>query len=662
MAQYGRGRGTTQTRSSGGGEHRMSAAASALMARPASPGKRMVTRSQTKGIAPIEQLQLLNEPSQDSSFHSITAKRRYRPRGFLSANVSTDESSSEVKRMRNEAPAVGGMLRCVCDGFLTSPQEVLLQCRVCANYCHPACVGVDHLEVRLRLREGNFVCPRCEPSVRPALSHRREEGAAASVSSATTSGMLLGAGTHALPSFQSYTPETIAALSTPAPRQSTLRLQEVPDVFPANVEVLRRAMDLLRFMLTKLLPYTILDLPHTVITEMQVAEALRCCERAVRDATLSASYPLYCIREVRAALHPYVQGALLQGPNTANQPQICSLICSNGMDLYGNLKRTITQLKSALQRGHTSIQSLCEQFELEDGTASSNMSAAEFVDACLGINDVSEFVHITLSATHEDFQGQQLATLLFTLELLRWSIRGRRKAFLNMAIEKKLVPAPESRRPPGRKAASTSASSSTSSTSGSSATAAVPTRVEYITPVASRRLYRRLGFLDVYPRTDPATGKPTWTAKEADMGRVMIQFDFNTAALRVAAILEERFIARGVKFPSHLSLIRGVPGSPSMAPLFGSSHRLTPDSSPQSRPSSSTASTPSANRVHIHFVDEEEKKLSVRSSPSRAEVSPRLSTSPRGAPSATSTRLSTVGAPSLLSTISRSLGFGASEV
>lgn len=98
------------------------------------------------------------------------------------------------------------------------------------------------------------------------------------------------------------------------------------------------------------------------------------------------------------------------------------MILSNGMDVYGNLKPTITQLKSAINR--KSVDPLC---------------LTNTMQACLGIVDVSGFVHITISATHSKHQRRGLAKLLMSMELLKWALRGRTRAFLNMAIEKKLV-------------------------------------------------------------------------------------------------------------------------------------------------------------------------------------------------------------------------------
>lgn len=424
----------------------------------------------------------------------------------------------------------------------------------------------------------------------------------------------------------------------PAPRQAPQRLREVTDSFPHNVDVLVHALRAVQHIATRVLPYGILELPHTPLVETQVKQCMECCEVAVSEATLSASYPMYCLREVRAALHSYVQGVLLEVPVQEGEPlesshlvpattrtsssssvpfsppwtssvspkeekknipppitsehqavatlpssspqsrRIVSLLFTNGMDYYGNLKPTITQLKSAIQRGHITKAELYKRVKAVDALYPEDPYPPHlhhFVDHCLAITDVSDFVHITLSATHPSYQGQRLATILFTLELLKWSIRGRRRAFLNMAIEKHVVPVegngkiekeeeekkkekegPQKSGPVGVEKKKRIASSSSSpppkgSSSSSSSTTSTSTghRMEFVAPAASRRLYQRFGFREIHPRVDPLTGKSRFTPLEADMGRVMVNFDIPTAALRAAAWLEREYMGSSHKVP-----------------------------------------------------------------------------------------------------------------
>eukprot|EP00796_Vickermania_ingenoplastis_P007488 gene7488-5275_t len=646
-----------------------------------------------QGVATSPQQPQLASPFRGSTSPFLLGGDRGFPRGGSAISPALQQQQQQQQRQ----PLVGGLVRCVCNAFLTSSNESLLECRVCRNLCHPACVGVDHLEIRLLRREGSFVCPYCLPSETTVAAvggavHRSQQQqqqqqqvpprsflsfppASADVgrngmgagphddrttgndgsSSSTAEGptqrrrrlcstRLAAPSTEALlgesssggsgapmisSSFPSSAPTSSSSSSSsssrerggigessaaaaavasspspsfpsscfsptslpPAPRQAPLKLREVPDVFPPNCDVLRKALRLVQFIATRLLPYTILELPHAPLSPQQVEECLQCCEAAVADATLSSSYPVYCLKEVRAALHPYVQGALLEAPypppftdtSSTSAPasateaevpspsltaapmkrrvgrpraaprtplpapptfaprprRVASLIFTNGMDLYGNLKITITHLKSALQRGITTkedLQDLCNRAD----DALQLPRAPTFVEECLQIADVSDFVHVTLSATHPGYQGYRLATILFTVELLKWSIRGRRRAFLNMAIEKKVVCDPPAQ--PGGHATQ---------------------RVEYRAPLASRRLYRRFGFRDVHPRVDPVTGAERWTPKEADMGRVMVNFDIPQAALEAAARLESWYRAQ---HHAHRSSISSLPvGSDSSA-------------------------------------------------------------------------------------------------
>lgn len=673
--------------------------------------------------------------------HRGTARR-----GTHGSSSSVSSSSGDEPSRHPPPPPRGGVLRCVCNAFLLSPKESLLECRHCRNYCHPSCVGVDHLEVRLRLREDSFVCPFCMTPI-PSSTHpstslsssstltfsmariakerrntdsppystdaqaaniKNEEGEenskrkelllnkeregwdngtraptshywseapsagsphlqSSTISSRITSFIkndetkrdntntmsTVSAGvdtsvssssvdTCSLPPYaggvlmhslgQNVAPSSWSgekqmsfspAALPPVPRQAPQRLREVPDVFPSNIKVLFQALQKVQHIITKILHCSILELPHTPLTESQVEECMECCKLAVSEATLSATYPMYCLREVRTALHPYVQGTLLVSPvhpsgslsaagNSSSTPaspsttvsslahlssqevgkgkekesavgkghsvppllppaerHIVSLIFTNGMDHYGNLKSIITQLKSAIQRGHITKAELNKRLKAVDERYPEDTSPPHlhhFVESCLGITDVSDFVHITLSATHPSYQGQRLATILFTLELLKWSIRGRRRAFLNMAIEKHVVRVGEEETlynedgevrerngpkslPTGLKNPQTFACSSPSSPPPKTGNTTLPAhtpgaayRIELLTPPASRRLYHRFGFREVYPRTDPKTGKPRFTSREADMGRVMVNFDIPTAALRAAAWLELQYM------------------------------------------------------------------------------------------------------------------------
>ncbi|KAH9597084.1 hypothetical protein LSM04_002067 [Trypanosoma melophagium] len=343
---------------------------------------------------------------------------------------------------------VGGVLRCICTAYLLSKQETLLECHRCRNWCHPACVGVDHAELRRYQSENTYVCPFCTGV------YKRKRGE--------------------------------APAQAPAPRQLPQRLREVPDQLPfGSVTQLRHLMKITK-RAAQQAGFVVIDLPEKELTPKMEKECLECCEDAIKSATFSEQYPAYCLKEVRAQPHPYVQGTLLRCIKTG---RIVSMVLSNGMDVYGNLRTTITQLKSGINRG------LIDQ-----------KHQTSFMAACTKLTDVSEFVHITLSATHRDYQRRGLARMLMVLDLTKWALRGRTRAYLNMALEKRIVDDGQ--------------------------------RLEYIVSPASRGLYESFGFRDVYPRFDRETDEARWTPKETDMGRVMAHLNFVQDLVKVASRYE----------------------------------------------------------------------------------------------------------------------------
>ncbi|AIN98755.1 hypothetical protein LPMP_241220 [Leishmania panamensis] len=510
-------------------------------------------------------------PTTSTFAHTLPAPRESTPGSSALASTRISSAFSPATAMAGDTTAtadgsggrfsalsqrvvIGGLLRCICTAFLVSPSETLLECSRCRNWCHPACVGVDYEELRLHQRQRDFLCPFCTETATPASASTSLPYTAAtslpttphilsppSPGSQIPASITTSLGESIKVVFSPVTPpavaqmravpadladsttaaavstpvksvavaqtgggrcigySTVAAMSAPpalppppisssplssfplvipqppAPRQPPLKLREVPDKSPpaplaSELQCLIRTVEDTAHQMG----YKMLHLPAHKLTEQQVAECLECCTEAIHDATFSADYPAYCLREVQNCRHPYVQGTVLQ---SQADERICSLILSSGRDLYGNLKSTITQLKRSLQRGLLDTSAL-----------------TPFMAECMAIVDVADFVHITLSATHVQHQRKGLARLLMTMELLKWSLRGRNRAFLNMAIEKRLVD--------------------------------FGSRIELASPAASKRLYESFGFVEVYPRYDPVTGKERWTAKEADMGRVMANLNF----------------------------------------------------------------------------------------------------------------------------------------
>ncbi|ESL06241.1 hypothetical protein TRSC58_06087 [Trypanosoma rangeli SC58] len=360
---------------------------------------------------------------------------------------------------------VGGVLRCICTAYLVSTQETLLECHRCRNWCHPACVGVDHAELRRYQVENSFVCPFCT-GMHKRL--RRES-------------------------------------QSPAPRQPPLRLREVPDRLPFGSVMQLRHLLRIATRAAHEAGFVVIDLPVMLLTATMEKECLECCEEAIKEATFSDQYPAYCLKEVRERVHPYVQGTLLRCTQTG---RVVSMVLSNGMDVYGNLRHTITQLKSGINRG---------LIDRRHQTA--------FMASCAKLTDISDFVHITLSATHRDYQRRGLARMLMVIDLLKWALRGRTRAYLNMALEKRVVD------------------------SG--------TRLECVASPASRRLYESFGFRDVYPRFDRETDEARWTPKEVDMGRVMAHMNFVEDVVQIAM----RYEADGAKADARHGRAAAVAGT-----------------------------------------------------------------------------------------------------
>ncbi|KAH8604531.1 hypothetical protein ERJ75_001709700 [Trypanosoma vivax] len=209
-------------------------------------------------------------------------------------------------------------------------------------------------------------------------------------------------------------------------------------------------------------------------------QCLECCTEAIREATFSEQYPIYCLKEVWPQAHPYVQGTLLRCNSTE---RIVSMVLSNGMDVYGNLRPTLTQLKGGINRGI---------IERKHQTS--------FMAACAKPTDIFDFVHITLSAKHKDYQRRGLARMLMVIDLLKWSLRGRTRAYPNGTGEEGA----------GRR-----------------------TRLECVASPYSRRLYESFGFRDVYPRFDRDTDEQRGHRRSV-YGRVMAHLNFVPDLMRIA--------------------------------------------------------------------------------------------------------------------------------
>lgn len=349
--------------------------------------------------------------------------------------VAADATSSHATSAsaQQTVASVRGGFRCVCDSYFVSTHEEMLECKRCLNWCHASCMNVEI--AHLRSIRPNFVCGFCTGEAKKKRSRDDDSS-------------------------------TIKA--------PCVKLTEFADRSPLNAEILKSALTRMHnYAFAKGYEVIYADHEHPgVISDSMVDNALACCASAIHSATFSESYPSYCINELRAPPHKYLQGCFMRCRSTR---RIVSLVTSNGMDNYGNLRQTITQIRCHAKR--------------------SKVPLSEFSEQCMSINDVSSFVHICLIATHPTFRGRGLAKILIAIELLRWALRGRESVYLNMALDKKVE----------------------------------GNRLVCSVSPASRRLYDVFGFRDVYARkSDAATGSALdrWTSKEADMGRVLANINF----------------------------------------------------------------------------------------------------------------------------------------
>lgn len=258
----------------------------------------------------------------------------------------------------------------------------------------------------------------------------------------------------------------------PSPR-ALAKLVEVPDKLPPNTLPWRRHQDALG-KLAAAADVEIINLPNkTYFTDAVIEECIDCCSSAIRDATFSESYPRYCLREIANAGHAYLQGSLLR---CKKAKRVVALVLSNGMDPYGNIRTTLATTRKTATAAAS-------------GTAEAKRE--EMLENLRSTPELSDLVHFTLIATHPDFRGHGYAKMLMVNEMLKWVLRGRNRAFLNMALEKHV------------------------NDKG---------KVYCTVNAASQRLYEVFGFMEVAPKYGN-DGEFRYTAKEADMGRVMANVD-----------------------------------------------------------------------------------------------------------------------------------------
>ena len=326
------------------------------------------------------------------------------------------------------------------------------------------------------------------------------------------------------------------------------------------------------------------------LTDDTISECLECCRSAIANATFSESYPDYCLRELQAFPHKYLQGTFAR----CNQSKkIIAFVITNGMDEYGNLKGSLGQLRQAQSKALAATNGIAISSPTSPtssqhgfpavpssalvGGAGTTVTNTGFTEECLKIGDISDFVHVTLIATHESHRGKGLGKKLMLADSLRWLLRGRTRAYLNMALErlkipvgarlidgvvtpppqealsqKTLVTGSKRRRASeegpqvsgnndetdalqrmnaGRGDEALGAGAETSDDNAREGEEEEDYDIVCVASEASRRLYTSLGFTDVVPsKIDPETNEVKWTPKEEESGKVMANLDMKESA------------------------------------------------------------------------------------------------------------------------------------
>jgi hypothetical protein len=475
----------------------------------------------------------------------------------LSAAASADHPQQQQRP--TTSTSLRGILRCKCDRYLLSPHDQLIECIRCFNWCHLLCAAIDPQTLHLAKKE--FVCDFCKQeeaatkaAAAPGIGAKRARSSSACGAAADHATMLQGAAPPTtLATLAARGPSQVQKVAPP-PRQIPVKLSEVKDVTPHDDAQLVAIGTSLRS-LTDSLGFDLVEYGGRLsagngpvapgFTDAVAEQCMACCSAAIRDATFSDSYPRYCMKEVQQQHHPYLQATVLRCRATQ---LVVSLVLSNGMDPYGNLKGTIAQLRRAAGRAASSAASPVAAASSSAGSgarldalldaaglrgAAKSEEWAAFAAECFAIADFSDLVHVTLTATHADFRNRGLAKIAMLNELVRWLRRGRSRAFLNMALEKRLAPA-------------------------SSTITCAP-------PLASRNLYHLFGFQEVFPRVEKATGAFRWTVQEADMGRVMANLNIRASVMPIAEDVARRHRSHlGIDAHVEGSAAVGSPKQPSM--------------------------------------------------------------------------------------------------
>ncbi|CUG88554.1 Hypothetical protein, putative [Bodo saltans] len=321
-----------------------------------------------------------------SSLTIISSRPARNVGGRSGSNTTTPNTSSSTP----PTISMRGGFRCICRSFLLSHSDEMMECIECKNWSHAACMEVDPLTIKKAARR-TFVCFFCTGEAAKRQARRIEEGRLA---------------------------------PPPPPKHSVvLKLTECPDVVPSTNgkeldASLRRLVEYVAsigfefIFVGKPSPSSSTSSAHhhhhsdssNAFTDSFMEQSLACCASAIHSATFSETYPSWCLSELRSPPHGYLQGTFMRCIKTR---RVVSLVLSNGMDGYGGLRSAVSRLRmihtKAVNKGDVSWMEGHNEGQASS-SSSSTPSGPSFVELCLGINDVSPFVHINLIATHPNYR------------------------------------------------------------------------------------------------------------------------------------------------------------------------------------------------------------------------------------------------------------------
>lgn len=438
------------------------------------------------------------------------------PKPFVPIETPRITRSAALRSRGDAAARLPMGINCICGHNFLNSSDSLMFCEKCCFWSHRKCVGIIG-KSSMEILQMHFVCPFCTGE---AFKRKRDGDG-----NKTVNKIKLEEVRDKVPqaSIAALIRSTLTVLTEELDKHH-IHLEFVPplvssSMLPDYPDMSEDATTQSSTGASKSTPANNTGAPRKrfseLLTDSMIQECLGCCESAIANATFSESYPDYCLRELQTFPQKYLQGTFARCTKTN---KIVAFVLSNGMDEYGNLKTTVTQLKQLYGK---------------------SPNPSPFMEECLKITDVNDFVHITLIATHESHRGRGLAKKLMLADSLRWLIRGRTRAYLNMALERLKVPSqkrPAVVAPPSSSVGKRRASViKVKEEEAADVSKEAESDVICVASEASLRLYTSLGFADVCPsKVDPETNEIKWTPKEEEGGKVMANLDMKASARAVS--------------------------------------------------------------------------------------------------------------------------------